>query len=142
MTDLIPPVGAVVALALIDPWLCLTFCAGLPLIVLVVRSFVRDVSDLNDRYFATQGRIAARLTDALTGIRTITAAGTMTREADRVLEPLPELHRHGMGLWRAYARVSARDAAIVPLLEIAVLAVAGLELSRGRITPGQMLAAA
>lgn len=141
VTDLIPPVGAVVALALIDPWLCLTFCAGLPLIVLVVRSFVRDVSDLNDRYFATQGRIAARLTDALTGIRTITAAGTMTREADRVLEPLPELHRHGMGLWRAYARVSARDAAIVPLLEIAVLAVAGLELSRGRITPGQMLAA-
>ncbi|WP_326583228.1 ABC transporter ATP-binding protein/permease [Streptomyces sp. NBC_00481] len=142
VTDLVPPVGAVVALALIDPWLCLTFVAGLPLIVLVVRAFVRDVSDLNDRYFATQGRIAARLTDALTGIRTITAAGTMDREADRVLEPLPELHRHGMGLWRAYARVSARDAMIVPLLEVAVLAVAGVELARGRITPGQTLAAA
>ncbi|MET9828163.1 ABC transporter ATP-binding protein [Streptomyces sp. NPDC006385] len=141
VTDLIPPVGAVVALALIDPWLCLTFVAGLPLIVLVVRAFVRDVSDLNDRYFAVQGRIASRLVDALTGIRTITAAGTTAREAARVLEPLPELHRHGLGMWHAYARVSARDAAIVPLLEVAVLAVAGLELARGRITPGQMLAA-
>ncbi|MDG5804308.1 ABC transporter ATP-binding protein [Streptomyces ossamyceticus] len=141
VTELIPPVGAIVALALIDPWLCLTFVAGLPLIVLIVRAFVRDVSDLNDRYFAVQGRIAARLADALTGIRTITAAGTTAREADRVLEPLPELHRHGRGMWHAFARVSARDAVIVPLLEVAVLAVAGLELARGRITPGQMLAA-
>ncbi|NUP24053.1 MAG: ABC transporter ATP-binding protein [Streptomyces sp.] len=141
VTELVPPIGAIVALALIDPWLCLTFVAGLPLVVLVVRAFVRDVSDLNDRYFATQGRIATRLVDALTGIRTIAAAGTTSREAERVLEPLPELHRHGLGMWQAFARVSARDAAIVPLLEIAVLAVAGLGLAQGRITPGQMLAA-
>lgn len=141
VTELVPPLGAVVALALIDPWLCLTFVAGLPLIVLVVRAFVRDVSDLNDRYFATQGRIATRLVDALAGIRTITAAGTTAREAERVLKPLPELHRHGLGMWHAFARVSARDAAIVPLLMVAVLAVAGLGLARGRITPGQMLAA-
>ncbi|MGW2724410.1 ABC transporter ATP-binding protein [Streptomyces sp. NPDC001492] len=141
VTEVLPAVGAVVALALIDPWLCLTFLAGLPVVVLVVRAFVRDVSDVNDRYFATQGRIAARLVDALTGIRSITAAGTTAREAGRILRPLPELHRHGMGMWRAYARVSARDAAVVPLLEVAVLAVAGLELARGRITPGQTLAA-
>ncbi|GAA4057146.1 ABC transporter ATP-binding protein [Streptomyces shaanxiensis] len=141
VTELVPPVGAVVALALIDPWLCLTFLAGLPLVVLVVRAFIRDVSDLNDRYFATQGDIATRFVDALTGIRTITAAGTTAREAERVLTPLPELHRHGLGMWRAFARVSARDAAIVPLLEVAVLAVAGLGLAQGRITPGQMLAA-
>ncbi|MCL8015559.1 ABC transporter ATP-binding protein [Streptomyces sp. AS02] len=141
VTELVPPVGAVVALALIDPWLCLTFLAGLPLVVLMVRAFVRDVSDLNDRYFATQGDIATRFVDALTGIRTITAAGTTAREAERVLAPLPELHRHGLGMWRAFARVSARDAAIVPLLEVAVLAVAGLGLAQGRITPGQMLAA-
>ncbi|MFE7853144.1 ABC transporter ATP-binding protein [Streptomyces sp. NPDC057403] len=141
VTELVPPLGALVALALIDPWLCVTFLAGLPLVVLVVRAFVRDVADLNDRYFATQGRIAARLVDALTGIRTIIAAGTADREAERVRAPLPELHRNGLGMWRAYARVSARDAAIVPLLQVAVLAVAGLELSRGRITPGQTLAA-
>ncbi len=141
VTELIPPVGAVVALALIDPWLCLTFLAGLPLIVLVVHAFARDVSDVNDRYFAAQGRIATRLADAVTGIRTITAAGTTARETERILAPLPELHRHGREMWRALSRVSTRDATIVPLLEIAVLAVAGLELARGRITPGQLLAA-
>jgi ATP-binding cassette subfamily B protein len=141
VTELVPPLGALAALALIDPWLCVTFVAGLPLVALVVRAFVRDVSDLNENYFAVQGRIAARLIDALGGIRTIAAAGTVDREVARVLDPLPELHQVGVGTWRAFGRVSARDALLVPLLEVAVLAVAGWELAAGRITPGQMLAA-
>ncbi|MFC8919090.1 ABC transporter ATP-binding protein [Streptomyces sp. NPDC057116] len=139
--DLVPPLGAVVALALIDPWLCLTFLVGLPVVLWLVRTFVRDASDINERYFDTQGRLAARLVDALAGIRTITAAGTLDREVRRVLGPLPELRRHGSGMWRALARVSSREALAVPLLEVAVLAVAGLELARGRITPGEVLAA-
>ncbi|TJZ54275.1 ABC transporter ATP-binding protein [Streptomyces piniterrae] len=139
--DLVPPLGAIVALALIDPWLCLTFLVGLPVVLLLVRTFVRDASDINEHYFDAQGRLAARLVDALTGIRTITAAGTVDREVRRVLGPLPELRRHGSGMWRALARVSSREALTVPLLEVAVLAVAGLELAQGRITPGQVLAA-
>ncbi|MEV8308205.1 ABC transporter ATP-binding protein [Streptomyces flavidovirens] len=141
LTELVPPVGGVVALALIDPWLCVTFVAGLPLVVLLVRAFVRDVADLNEQYFATQGRIAGRLVGALAGIRTIAVAGTVGREVGRVLAPLPELHRNGLGMWRAYARVSARSALVVPLMQVAVLAVAGLELSRGRISIGQVVAA-
>ncbi|MGW0310553.1 ABC transporter ATP-binding protein [Streptomyces flavidovirens] len=141
LTELVPPVGGVVALALIDPWLCLTFVAGLPLVVLLVRAFVRDVADLNEQYFATQGRIAGRLVGALAGIRTIAVAGTVGREVGRVLAPLPELHRNGLGMWRAYARASARSALVVPLMQVAVLAVAGLELSRGRISIGQVVAA-
>ncbi|ORT60600.1 ABC transporter ATP-binding protein [Streptomyces sp. CB03238] len=139
--NLVPPIGAIVALALIDPWLCLTFLVGLPVLAPLVRAFIRDISDLNDRYFDTQGRIAARLTDALTGSRTIAAAKTVDREARRVLAPLPELHRHGMGMWRSLARMSAREDLVVPLVMVAVIAVAGLELTRGRITPGEVLAA-
>lgn len=139
--NLVPPLGAVVALALIDPWLCLTFLVGLPVLAPLIRAFIRDISDLTDRYLATQGTIAARLTDALTGSRTIAAARTVDREARRVLAPLPELHRHGVGMWRSMARMSAREALVVPLLMVAVLAVAGLELSHGRITPGDVLAA-
>ncbi|MFJ8535362.1 ABC transporter ATP-binding protein [Streptomyces sp. NPDC093591] len=138
---LLPPLGAIVALALIDFWLCLTFLVGMPLVVLLARSFLRDVSDANEGYFRVQGTIAARLVDALGGIRTIAAARTLDREARRVLAPLPELHRHGLGMWSAVARVSARGDLVVPLLVVAVLAVAGLELSQGRITPGEMLAA-
>ncbi|MEV0600144.1 ABC transporter ATP-binding protein [Streptomyces sp. NPDC050315] len=139
--DLVPPVGAVVALALIDPWLCLTFLVGLPVVLSLVRTFVRDASDINERYYDAQGRLAARLVDALAGIRTIAAAGTVDREVRRVLGPLPELRRHGAGMWQVLARVSGREALVIPLLEVAVLAVAGLQLAHGRITPGQVLAA-
>ncbi len=141
LMDLVPPLGAIVALALIDPWLCLTFLVGLPVVLAVVRAFVRDASGINERYYDAQGQVAARLMDALSGIRTITAAGTVDREVRRVLEPLPELRRHGYGMWGALARVSSREALAIPLLESPVLAVAGLELARGRITPGQVLAA-
>ncbi|WP_128434189.1 ABC transporter ATP-binding protein [Streptomyces cyaneus] len=138
---LVPPLGAIVALAFIDYWLCLTFLAGMPIVVLLVRAFLRDISDANEGYFRVQGTIAARLVDALGGIRTITAARTVDREAHRVLAPLPELRRHGLSAWDAIARISARGELVVPLLVVAVLAVAGLGLTQGRITPGDVLAA-
>ena len=88
-----------------------------------------------------QGTIARRLVDALAGARTIAAAGTAEREAQRVLAPLPELHRQGVAMWRAQMRITAQDAMLVALLEIAVLAVAGVLLARGRISPGELIAA-
>jgi len=139
--NLLPAVGAVVALALIDPWLCLTFVAGLPVLVLLVRAFARQASDIATQYLEAQGTIAARLVDALAGARTIAAAGTLEREAKRVLGPLPELRSSGTAMWRTQMRIVVQDTLLVSLLEIAVIAVAGLELARGRITPGEMLAA-
>jgi len=141
ITALIPALGGILALALIDPWLCLTFLAGAPVLLAVARSCMRDASVLADQYLQVQGGIAGRLVDALAGARTMTAAGTTERERKRVLAPLPELHRHGMGMWQVQTRIAAQEALLVPLLEVAVLAVAGWELMRGRISPGQMLAA-
>src|SRR5438552_1989266 len=77
--------GSAVALALIDPWLCVTFLAGMPLLALVVRTFAREASVNAEQYLAVQGRIAARLVDAVSGARTIAAAGTVERETERVL---------------------------------------------------------
>ena len=141
VANLVPGIGGAVALALIDPWLCLTFLAGLPVLAVLLRTFARDASDAADRYLEVQGTIAGRLVDALSGARTIAAAGTVDREVGRVLAPVPELHRHGMGMWRAQTKMAAQDALVVPLLEILVLAVAGVQLVRGRLTPGEMLAA-
>jgi ATP-binding cassette subfamily B protein len=138
---IVPAVGGTVALALIDPWLCLTFLAGMPIFIFVLRAFARDASEQATRYLDTQGTIASRLVDALAGSRTIAAAGTQDREAERILRPLPELHRHGIGMWRAQTRIAAQDALLISLLEVAVLAVAGALLAAGRITPGEMLAA-
>lgn len=139
--DLIPAVGGVVALALIDPWLCLTFLAGVPLLMVLLRSFVRESTDVTTHYLRAQGRISDRLTGALAGSRTIAAAGTLDTEVHRVLTPLPELRRHGMRMWHTIIRISWQDALLMPLLQVAVLAVGGYLLTRGRISPGELLAA-
>lgn len=142
ITALVPALGGIVALALIDPRLCLTFLVGAPVLLILVRSNVRDASELADRYLRVQGSIATRLVDALAGARTIAAARTTARERQRILAPLPALHGAGMGMWRLHSRIAAQEALLVPLLKVAVLAVAGVELGRGRISPGEVLAAA
>lgn len=140
--SVLPAVGALVALGLIDPWLCLTVAAGMPLLLVLLRAFLRDASAWIARYFEVQGAIAARLGDALAGARTIAASGTAERETARVLTDLPQLHREGVGMWRAQARIALQQGLLIPLLEVAVLALGGFELARGRISPGQLLAAA
>ncbi len=139
--NLLPAVGGVVALGLIDPWLLITFAAGLPLFLALLRAFAREASEIASRYLEVQARIAGRLVDALSGHRTIVAAGTAAHEVKRVLAPLPDLHRYGMDMWRAQMRMEAQDALLVPLIEVAVLAVAGIQLARGAITPGELVAA-
>lgn len=142
MVLLIPTVGSLVALALIDRWLAVTLVAGLALITVILRMFLRQTTVLVGGYQQTQGDIATRLTDALSGTRTIAAAGTVRQEAQRVLAPLPRLHAHGIALWRANARAGVQAAVVVPLLEVAVLAVGGLRLTAGDLTIGELYAAA
>ncbi|MBO4273547.1 ATP-binding cassette domain-containing protein [Microbispora triticiradicis] len=141
-TLVIPSAGSVVALALIDPWLAVTLVAGLLLIVVVLRAFMRKTTAASGGYQEAQGQIAGMLVGALAGARTISAAGTEDREAARVLSPLPRLRAQGLALWRLQARAGVQAAVVVPLLEIAVLAVGGLRLSAGDLTVGELLAAA
>lgn len=135
------PVGGVVALGLIDPWLAAVFLAGAPLLALLLRAFARDSSACVAEYQRVQGRIAAALAEAVGGARTIRAAGTEDRETARVLRPLPELSRAGRLMWRAQGRAAARAVAVAPLLQLSVVAVAGLLLARHRLTVGAVLAA-
>jgi ATP-binding cassette subfamily B protein len=137
----IPPAGSIIALGLIDPWLALAFAAALPALVVALRAFVRDASDINARYQQAQGAITARLLEALAGARTIAAAGTCDQEAARVLIPLAQVRAHGDASWRIQARIAAQGSLIVPLLQVVVLAVAGVELAAHRISPGELLAA-
>lgn len=141
-TAAISTLGAVVALWLIDWRLAATFLAGLPPLYVLVRVFMTKASDLFVGYQRFQAAIAARLLDALAGIRTIRVSGTAKREIDRILTPLDELDTCGRALWGAQAQVSWQAALLVPVLEIVVLAVAGLGVAAGRVTPGQLLAAA
>ncbi|GGQ48431.1 ABC transporter ATP-binding protein [Couchioplanes azureus] len=137
----VPPLGSLVALALIDPWLGATFVGGLAVLVALMRTYVTDAAEATTRYQRTQSDIAARLTEALAGARTIGAAGTVEREIARVLRPLPDLGRHGGRTWDMLGTAAARGAVVAPLAQLAVVAVAGLALTAGRLTPGALLAA-
>jgi ATP-binding cassette subfamily B protein len=137
----VPPAGSIVALALIDPWLAVTFAAGLAVLAAALRVFVRDASDVMAGYQRAQASITARLLDALAGARTIAAAGTCGQETERILAPLAELSRHGHASWRVQARIVAQGSLIVPMLQVVVLAVGGIQLAAHRISPGELLAA-
>ncbi|MFI6741567.1 ABC transporter ATP-binding protein [Nonomuraea sp. NPDC050451] len=139
---LLTAAGGITALFIIDWRTGLAFVAGLPVALLIILMFVSRMSGLYDRYQETQGRLAARLTDTLAGIRTVRASGTADREIARVLTPLPELSATGHALWRAQARGGWRIGLVLPLMEVAVLAVAGLGVVAGRLEPGQLLAVA
>ncbi|MFJ4280346.1 ABC transporter ATP-binding protein [Streptomyces massasporeus] len=135
------PVGGVVALGLIDWWLAAVFLAGAPVLALLLRAVSRDTSESASRYQRAQGRIAAALAEAVEGVRTVRAAGTEGRETARVLRPLPDLSRAGHRMWRVQGRAAARAVAVAPLLQLAVVAVAGVLLTRDRLSVGEVLAA-
>jgi len=141
LAALLPAIGSVVALLVIDPWLAMTFISGMAVIGVLVHGFVRDATDITARYQRSQAAIAAGLLDALTGARTIAAAGTVRRECARVLAPLSALRVDGAGMWRTQTTMSWRAALVMPSLQLVVIAVAGLELWWDRLSPGELLAA-
>ncbi|MFF3672883.1 ATP-binding cassette domain-containing protein [Streptomyces sp. NPDC002120] len=140
LAALLPPLGAVVALFLIDVWAALAFLAGVPLLVLLLRAFTRDTRTSIARYQQVQLATAGRLVEALAGARTIAAAGTADRERARILARLPELGTEGRRMWQVYGGTTARSAALMPMLLYAVLAVGGIRLSAGAIGVGELLA--
>ncbi|MER6878606.1 ABC transporter ATP-binding protein, partial [Amycolatopsis sp. NPDC000673] len=137
----LPPIGSLVLLAWIDLWLALALLAGLALVVVVLQTFALRSAAVLVAYQQTQSAIAARLAESLGGARTIAAAGTVGAEERRVLADLPKLHEHGAGTWHVLARSSAQATLVGPLVLVAVLAAGGIELLRGRITPGELFAA-
>ncbi|WP_408055752.1 ABC transporter ATP-binding protein [Streptomyces lycii] len=139
--SLVLPVGGLVALVLVDAPTALAFLAGVPVLVLLLRAFVRSSSDSVTRYQRIQGHIAARLMETLAGARTVAAAGTARFEHARVLAPLAELSAQGRRMWQVYGRAVTQGGILVPLLTTAVLAVGGLRLTAGHLTVGELLAA-
>jgi ATP-binding cassette, subfamily B, bacterial RamA/AmfB len=138
---LIPPVGSIVALTLIDPWVGLTALAGLVAMAGLLRVFVRDNTETIRGYLHSQGLIAARLLDALSGARTIAAAGSIERERRRILQPLSGLREHGVQMWRNQVRMTGQAAVIGPLLQLSVVGVAGFGVVAGRLSVGELYAA-
>jgi ATP-binding cassette, subfamily B, bacterial len=140
--SLLTSLGAVVALWLTNWLLGAVFLLAAAPAVLVARSSVRGISGTYLRYERVQGRIAASLSEALDGIRTIQSSGTADTEVARILRPLPELAAAGRAMWAVQRRVAWRASLSFALTELAVLAAAGWQVAAGRLSGGGWLAAA
>ncbi|SFW49499.1 ABC transporter ATP-binding protein [Amycolatopsis australiensis] len=137
---LIISTGAVVLLAVLDWHLALVFLGSIPFALLLARSHLRRTADDVLTYQRVSGELAARMVDAVAGLRTIAASGTADREAERVLRPLPKLRLAGQGLWRTQARMVWRAGLLTPAVELSVLAAAGFGVLEGRLSVGDVVA--
>lgn len=137
----LPPVGALAMLLWLHWTLAIAFAAGLALVAVVLRVFAKETAAAALAYQRVQGAMAARLTEAIAGRRTIAAAGTVGTETERVLSELPALAEHGRASWKAVASAGGRAAFTGPLAMVAVLAVAGFQAAAGRMSAGEVLAA-
>ena len=142
VATLLTTVGAVVALMLIDLRLGITFLIGVAPAVALLRRFVTRAGQPFLRYQQLLAAIITRLLDAHQGIRTIRVSGTIERDIDRILLPLPELHRTGRQVWAVQRQVSWQLSLLSPILQMLVLSVGGFVLATGGITAGQLVAAA
>lgn len=137
----LPPIGALAMLLWLHWTLAIAFAVGLVLVALVLRLFAKQTAAAAIAYQRVQGAMAARLTEAIGGRRTIAAAGTEDAETDRVLSELPALAEHGRASWKAVAAAGGRAAFAGPLATVGVLAVAGFQVGAGNLSAGEVLAA-
>jgi ATP-binding cassette, subfamily B, bacterial len=142
VATLLTTAGAVVALMLIDLRLGITFLIGVVPAVALLRRFVTQAGQPFLRYQQLLAAIITRLLDAHQGIRTIRVSGTVERDIDRILLPLPELHHTGRQIWVVQRQVSWQLSLLSPILQMLVLSVGGFVLAAGGITAGQLVAAA
>ncbi|OJF15940.1 ABC transporter ATP-binding protein [Couchioplanes caeruleus] len=135
-------IGGIVALWLID-WRCaVAFLVAAPVSWAVLGRFVADTSATVTRYRTAQAAIVSLLQDALAGIRTVQAAGTVRREIDRVLAPLDGVSAAGHATWAAQRRMAWQGSILSATVNLAVLGAAGWGVSAGRLSAGQFVAAA
>lgn len=142
VAEIVSTSGGIVMLLVTDWRSGVAFLIGVPVALVIVRLFVNRLSGVYERYQSAHGRLAARLTDTLAGIRTVRASGTADREITRVLSPLTDLSDAGHAMWRAQARGVWQITLLLPVIEVLVLTVAGLGVTDGRLQPGQLLAVA
>ncbi|MFJ9324587.1 ABC transporter ATP-binding protein [Streptomyces globisporus] len=133
--------GAVVLLGLLDWTLALSLVVGVtPAVVLLLR-LMGQGGALAVEYQTHQAQLSVLLTEALAGGRTIRAAGSVSRESTRVLRPLKGMAETGRRLWTVQTAAAWKAGFLIPMVQVLVLAVAGLRLSQGVLSAGGFLAA-
>ncbi|GGL03647.1 ABC transporter ATP-binding protein [Mangrovihabitans endophyticus] len=133
-------VGAVIAMAVLDPLLLTVALSGLGLGMAVAVAASRRVRGLSEQAQARLGEMTSATERALSAARTIRASGAQDREAHTV-------GGYAAGAYRAGMRVARLEAFVGPAALVAtqgafllVLAVGGARVASDAITVGALVA--
>jgi ATP-binding cassette subfamily B protein len=133
-------VGALCAMALVDPWLTLWAIAPYPVMVLLARRFTGAVHERTEAVQAQLGVLSARVQEHLAGM-TVVRAYAMERQA---LAAFAEANAEFLGRSLRLARIQAQFTPLMGLIAgagtLVVLWAGGTAVIGGRITLGAFVA--
>lgn len=132
-------VGALVAMALVDPVLLAVALTGVLLGVVAGVSVARRVRALSLAAQTRVGEMSAAVERALGAVRTIRASGATEREVAVVLDRARAAHDAGVRSARTSAVVSPVMVVAVQGAFVAVLAVGGARVAAGELTVAELV---
>lgn len=134
-------IGVLVALALLDPLLGLVVLVLAPLLVAAARRFDAAVApDVQDSRELT-GAVASTVEEAASGVRVVKAFGREDHQVDRLRVQAEALRMTNLRVVGRRALWVPLVAAIPNVMVAATLAVGGVQVLRGRLDVGGLVAA-
>ena len=140
VTGVVMVAGALIAMAVLDPFLLAVALAGLAVGLSVALTVSRRVRGLSEQAQARLGEMTSAVERAISAARTIRAGRAESRETATVVTSAVSAYASGMRLARLEAVVGpAADTAIQGAF-LLVLGVGGARVASGAITVGSLVA--
>ncbi|WIB25390.1 ABC transporter ATP-binding protein [Curtobacterium sp. MCSS17_015] len=127
-------VGAVVAMAVIDPLLLVVVVVIVIVAVVVVGGLSRRIRVASKAAQEKVGDLTAAVERGIGAVRTIRAAGATAREVSEVDQHATEAYRRGLVIARMSAFVVPVASIVMQVAFIAVLGIGGAQVAAGQIT--------
>ncbi|MFE9614013.1 ABC transporter ATP-binding protein [Streptomyces sp. NPDC006012] len=133
-------VGASIAMALIDPLLFLSTCAGVAVGLGASLLSSRRMRPASGRMQNRIGEMTSAVERALSAARTIRAAGAADREIEQVERSATGAYEAGLRVARLQALVGPSTIAVVQGANLLVLGIGGARVASGAISAGDLVA--
>ena len=131
-------IGAVILLALLDPFLTLLALAPVPLLAVGVRRSSRQLRTVTRKQRRREGDAAGFAAETLRQIRVVKAFGNERRATDRFARDARAGERAGLKAARLSGRMSLLTEALTGIGTALVLLVGAQQVRSGRLTPGDL----
>jgi len=127
-------VGAIVAMAVIDPLLLGIVVVIVVIAIVVVGGLSRRIRIASKRAQEKVGDLTAAVERGISAVRTIRAAGATEREVSEVDGHATEAYKRGLDIARMSAFVVPVASIVMQVAFIAVLGIGGAQVAAGQIT--------